>query len=194
MRCMFYLIIFHCPKQVTTLRSVGWEYSSHRQRVEEESKWLPNSTAFRKSMLLAVSISISIAKIFNDHMHTSQGMLGELQMSRNHDTWEYMLIWHQSSNTLAPCTLEAWKEMEVVLSAFSQISGPSGSRWQQVRFTDEPSSLPLASVSLLSSAILMHLMKFFFPPLIHSFNKSDNSKIDLKYDYSKNLLWFNFPF
>lgn len=47
------------------------------------------------------------------------------------------------SNTLLPCTWEAWKGTEMILSAFSQISEAFGSRWQQERCTDELNNLPV---------------------------------------------------
>lgn len=110
----------------------------------------------RLAETVSIFTAVSISKTYNDETCTSQCVLGELQMSGKH-TWERMLIWHQVSTTLTLCPLDAWKGTEVILSNFSPISVTFGSRWHQENSTDELSCLPLASVWVLSIAILMHL-------------------------------------
>lgn len=79
-------------------------YSSHRQGVGKESKYLLNSKAFSKPILLAGWGCIYIFVYICLKKYNDPSMLGELLMSRKHDTWGCMLIWHQASSTLPPRT------------------------------------------------------------------------------------------
>lgn len=156
MGCMSSSITFQCPKQVTTSRSksVGWGCilpTGKGWRRKANVYWIPRASVSLFCWIdeaAPVFISMSISKIYNDPTCTSQCTLGESQMSRKQDTWECMLIWHQGANVLPPCTLEARKGTEVILSAFSSMSVSFGGRRQQEGSTHELNDLPLASISL----------------------------------------------